>query len=403
MSRSSAIAAILLFTAVMLVVLQFSDQLEASLDASEANDVREETSSGDVDAASVTKATKSSATTTSEQPVAGDKPDTGDEIEDWIAELLEEARGGDSEAIVRVIFGLTNVRSPIYEYMQERTSVEEMIQLLRAQIASGNEQALIDAAGLLYAQGDMPELQLPGLYAADVEYGLRVAGQEGNNQATFMLGLLKHQDFMQTGNEQARQQALALYENLGKTGDPEALAALAFLHAGKERFGVERDTEKLRRYLEEFEKVADADQASSLGSSLLSDTHRPDPPKTEFEMGIRLLARAGRSGDDSALNDAAWMLATCKGPQPEQFDQAEIYIRDHIERYGADPASMDTLAAVEARQGDFGSAITAQLEAIRLLEAQGAPPDSSAYQQFYERLNQYQRGQRVSGDDYCPE
>lgn len=333
----------------------------------------------------------------------GDSPAGLESDDAWIHEMLRKARAGDSEAIVSVIFGLHNESSPLSDYMRANTSIEEMTELLRSRIAMGDAEALIDAAGLLFARNDMPELQLPGLYAADIEYALREAVRGGDNRATIMLGLLKLQDFKNTGNPRSREEALSLYHRLGESGDPEALAALAYLYSGEERFGVQRDPEKLKHYLEEFVAVADARQASSLASSLLRDTHGTAPDPIEFEMGIRLLAKAGESGDENALNEAAWILATCNGPTPAQFEQAERYIREHLERYTADPASMDTLAAVHARQGDFTSAMTAQLEAIRLLEAQGTSAESPLYQQFYARLDQYQRGQHVRGETSCPQ
>lgn len=332
-----------------------------------------------------------------------DPDSTNDSADEWMDELLQEARAGNAEAITRVIFGLANENSPLHDYLRARTSTEEMTELLRSRIAMGDTDALLNAAGLLFSQADLEGLQLPGIYAVDIEYALLAASRNGNNEAAMMLGLLKLQDFSTTGNEQARDEALALYHRLGEAGDPEALAALAYLHAGEDKFGVKRDPEQLRHWLEKLVEVADAGQASSVASSLLRSTRQPNPEPLEFEMGIRLLAKAGREGNEHALNEAAWILATCNGPEPAQFRHAETYIREHIERNGADAESMNTLAAVQARQGNFAAAMASQLEAIRLLEAQAIIPESPTYQAFYARLNEYQNGQAVNDEEYCPE
>jgi tetratricopeptide (TPR) repeat protein len=119
-----------------------------------------------------------------------------------------------------------------------------------------------------------------------------------------------------------------------------------------------------------------------LGAAWL-EAGRPDVAIGELEAALRL-----RPYSDALLNNIAWTLATSPDATVRKPERAIELVQRSIATYGATPATLDTLAAAYASAGRFAEAVTTQLEAVRQLEAAGAP-DSADYRR---RLETYRAG-----------
>lgn len=78
------------------------------------------------------------------------------------------------------------------------------------------------------------------------------------------------------------------------------------------------------------------------------------------------------------LNESALTLqrmarfnATCPDPEFQDATNALTLIQKAIKLEGETPVNLDTLAAVEARSGDFGNATKSQQQAIKLVSSEG--------------------------------
>jgi tetratricopeptide (TPR) repeat protein len=89
-----------------------------------------------------------------------------------------------------------------------------------------------------------------------------------------------------------------------------------------------------------------------------------------------------------ALNDEAWLLATCSdrevrnGPKAVELAQKAISYKDG-------PAQRDTLAAAYAQSGKFDDAVREESKAIELLKAKTPTAETAGFEQ---RLELYRSG-----------
>jgi Flp pilus assembly protein TadD len=88
-------------------------------------------------------------------------------------------------------------------------------------------------------------------------------------------------------------------------------------------------------------------------------------------------------GSAGTRNNLAWLLATARDPRVRDGPRALTYAREALASR-RQPAWLDTLAAAHAECGDFGRAIAAEEEALRLSD----PPN----ERFRRRLGGYRLG-----------
>lgn len=93
-------------------------------------------------------------------------------------------------------------------------------------------------------------------------------------------------------------------------------------------------------------------------------------------------------GDDIALGNAAWILATCPEAQYRDGNKALALSLQLLKDNQNDPTHLDNLAAAYAEVGDFGAAISTQQKAIEALKA---TPELTKNDEFKQRLQSYEQ------------
>ncbi|NMH65334.1 tetratricopeptide repeat protein [Shewanella salipaludis] len=94
------------------------------------------------------------------------------------------------------------------------------------------------------------------------------------------------------------------------------------------------------------------------------------------------------AGDDIALGNVAWILATCPEAEYRNGDRAVALALELLRHDQEDPTHLDNLAAAYAESGDFNAAIATQEKAIQALKQQSTAADT---QEFESRLSMYQQ------------
>ena len=129
-------------------------------------------------------------------------------------------------------------------------------------------------------------------------------------------------------------------------------------------------------------------------ASLLTSRARVYAAQGRYEEARQDLEAAfGVAGKDAqVLNDFAWFLATCPDNQYWNGPLAVELARGALANDKThDPGLYDTLAAAQARAGDFKAAVTAQDEALLKGRAQGTPEE--VIREWEDRLRLYLKGQ----------
>ncbi|QYJ79322.1 tetratricopeptide repeat protein [Shewanella acanthi] len=93
-------------------------------------------------------------------------------------------------------------------------------------------------------------------------------------------------------------------------------------------------------------------------------------------------------GDDVALGNVAWILATCPEAKYRDGNRALELSLQLLKENENDPTHLDNLAAAYAEVGDFGSAVSTQQKAIAVLKSQ--QQDTKA-DEFILRLQSYEQ------------
>jgi tetratricopeptide (TPR) repeat protein len=103
--------------------------------------------------------------------------------------------------------------------------------------------------------------------------------------------------------------------------------------------------------------------------------------------GLRLPAE---KGDAAALNEIAWLLATCNYSAVRNGRSAVTFAEKAVARTGRqDPNYLDTLAAAYAEAGEFEKAVDVQNEAIALLRDQKTKKDYESRLKLYQSNSSY--------------
>lgn len=109
------------------------------------------------------------------------------------------------------------------------------------------------------------------------------------------------------------------------------------------------------------------------------------------EMLSRLLPwyREHAAAEPRAAAAGAWLIAHLPAASPAQLDEALAWARGAQRAEPGDADFLDTLAAVQARRGQFAEAVAAAQQALERAQAQG---NSSLAQDIQRRLSRYQAG-----------
>ena len=127
---------------------------------------------------------------------------------------------------------------------------------------------------------------------------------------------------------------------------------------------------------------------------LYQATGKPDQAAEWRRKVVEPLRRAAESGEAQALNELAWLLATCSDSQLRDGRSAVTYAEKAVAATNRkDPAILDTLAAAYAESGDFAKAVSVQNEAIALLKDEASKREYASRLQLYESNSPYRAGQ----------
>ncbi len=139
--------------------------------------------------------------------------------------------------------------------------------------------------------------------------------------------------------------------------------------------------------LEDYTAVADTVPNHPESMLNLGDAHqmlgRWEAAKDCYASSIKLKTTA------KGLQRLAWFHATCPDLAFRDPAQAQSLIDQAILMGGEVPANLDTLAAVQAANGNFNEAKTTQQKAIQLVSGEESDPVKSQYQS---RLAMYEEG-----------
>lgn len=264
-------------------------------------------------------------------------------------------------------------------------------QALLQRIAAGDSNAAL-WLGRFYVNPDLPiHNRLRGLQL------LESAWRQGEVTAAHELAALYLFEGVERGSEASIAQGMAWMEKAAGMGSVDAKQMLARVYSGTVRELDIKDRERALYWVQDY----GASVSPNRQVYVAQDVIRGRNYVRDFNTGIDMLVHAGRRGEPASINDAAWILATCKGETPARLKDALSLMKEEFARYGRTAGSVDTLAAVHARLGNFQRAITMQLEAIRLLEAEGTRPDDSRYAELYGRLELYTSGSTARSDYPC--
>lgn len=262
---------------------------------------------------------------------------------------------------------------------------------LLARVEAGDSRAMLWLA-TFYGMPESPMRDTTRAMAM-----LEKAWQLGEIEAAETLAVLHIEHGMTNDDAAAIQRGMQWMESAAGAGSVNAKRTLAHLYADAEpELGV-GDRARGLYWAQDYGASVPANEQVYVAQGVI----RGRGYVQDFNTGIDMMIQSGQRGEPGSLNDAAWILATCQGETPARLSEATALMEEEFSRYGRTSGSVDTLAAVYARMGDYQRAIAAQLDAIRLLEEEGVTTGDPRYAAFHERLNIYNAGKTVSSSYPC--
>ncbi|WP_298776454.1 tetratricopeptide repeat protein [uncultured Shewanella sp.] len=218
--------------------------------------------------------------------------------------------------------------------------------------------------------------------ASKIAY-LQLNANLGKPEAQYLLGIM-----YLTGKyvDQSTSRAMGLITEAAEGGDEKAQKTLADLYY---------EGQFIRR---------DFGQAARWYKILADNKNNKQSQWANFRLGVIYAAggagvarNCGQAlfqfelvGDDLALGNAAWILATCPEAQYRDGHKAERMLKPLLAANKNNPVYLDNLAAAYAEQGDFKAAIATQKQAIKIIDKVTQEADFQAYVQ---RLALYKKKQ----------
>lgn len=214
------------------------------------------------------------------------------------------------------------------------------------------------------------------------------SANQSNGSAMYMLGALQGED-LKIDNKLSRhadfESAKYWLERAAAAGEKYAYIHLASLYIIRGH-----DAESLRLAREKLIVAANAEQPEAYFAMALYELFGLIS-KVDYELARKWLDLYAMNSIPAGSNDAAWLLATSPDGNFRDAGQAARYI-PYLQRDPKDPNQymyLDTIAAVDAANGKFDTAVDYQRQAINLLKRQ----DKDIYQgnigSFQERLSLY--------------
>jgi hypothetical protein len=251
-------------------------------------------------------------------------------------------------------------------------------QVLEGAFAAGHAVAALHLAAL------REELDPEGLDRSRWRHWMRAYGEHGGPEAR----LLAANQLLWDGSTDAETRALAQrwVVGLADIGEPAALLqVIASLEGWGEGLELAPDPDQAERRLRQ---VLESGDAQLLRAAAELHARALDAPEDITRIAT-LWAAAGDAGDDVGGNNAAWLLALCDGGR-DAARRAQQLIARHHAQFGESAWSIDTLAMVQAVNGDLGLAYATQERALAALSGQDHPEYWAA--EFRRRLEAYRRG-----------
>lgn len=220
-----------------------------------------------------------------------------------------------------------------------------------------------------------------------VDWLTRSANQS-NNRAMYMLGALQGED-LKIDNRVVRQadfdSAKNWLDRAANAGEKYAYTHLASLYIIRSD-----NDENLRRAREKLIVAANAEQPDAYFAMALYELYGL-VSRVDYDTARKWLDLYARSSVPEGSNDAAWLLATSPDSNFRDAGQAAQYI-DLLLKNPGDPnlyMYLDTVAAVDAANGNFNAAVNFQQQAINTLKRQDKDVYENNIDSFQTRLAYY--------------
>jgi serine/threonine protein kinase/TPR repeat protein len=193
------------------------------------------------------------------------------------------------------------------------------------------------------------------------------------------------------GIQQDKSVAVAWYKKAAEQGNEWAQDKLGRMYQDGE--GVAKDpAEASRWYRQAAEQGILSAQRSLAGMYLRGEGGVKDVTEAArwYGKAKEQVEKAARGGDEQALNDYAWLLATCDIAEIRDGTNAVQYAEAAVAKSKRNnPLILDTLAAAYAEAGEFTKAVRVQKEAMALVHKESVKNDLATRLKLYESNTPY--------------
>jgi serine/threonine protein kinase/tetratricopeptide (TPR) repeat protein len=308
-------------------------------------------------------------------------------------EMHRKLRGPDSLEEGLADFALANA---LYDSRRSETetAVRAAVAIYRKRLHGDNDQvarALVLLSTVLVFEGKLAEAEDVIREAIGIHERLNPAGDPRTAEAYEMLG----DTIFYTGSsnrlpeaESALRKALAMNKRFvgkGKFSQVYTHDVLARVLEKQGKLGEAevQYREYITQYVQEAKELPEVNDIMFLGyaqwrlSDLVAKAGRDEQAEQlrsdalgVFKRAAELLRKRAEGGNIGALNELAWLLATCPDASMRDGPRAVVLagraVTATIPKYGP---YLDTLAAAYAEAGQFAEAVRVQKEAVALLRA----------------------------------